>query len=158
MLIKVLNTADIPAVEEIFDLYWSGEFRVRLSERVKEHFKQSPVSQEQEFMVFVAKENDEVVGVAAFRKLPERMKEYTTTDNPAELYVIAAKYRGRGIGSALRTEVIQAAKKLGYTEIVFFSGDTHQDSWSFHDNSEFKRVGASVAPDGELGQIWRMVL
>ncbi len=158
MQIRELKKEDIQAIEEIFDLYWSGEFRKHLSEKVNDFVAQSPVALEQGFKFFVAEENGELVGVAAFRKAPERMREYTTTDNPAEFYVLTVKYKGKGVGTALRAKRLEEVKKLGYTEVVFFSGDTHKDSWGFHDNSDFSKVGASVAPDGESGQIWRMLL
>ena len=158
MEIRELQLKDVQAVEEIFDLYWSGDFREHLSEKLKDFVDRSLSLIKQRFKFFVAEDNGEIVGVGAMRDLPERMKEYATTSNPAEFYVLAAKYKGKGIGTALRSYRIEEARKLGYTEVVFFSGDTHSDSWSFHDNSDFKRVGSSIAPDGESGQIWSMVL
>ena len=157
-IIRELKQEDTSAVESIFDLYWSGKFREQLSQRLEDFVSHSMESIEQRFRFFVAEENGEVVGVAALRKAPERMRIYSTTTNPAEFYVLAAKYKGKGVGTALREKRIEEARKSGYTEVVFYSGDTHKDSWNFHDDSDFKRVGTSVAPDGEPGQIWRMVL
>jgi L-amino acid N-acyltransferase YncA len=151
-IIRELNENDLPAVEQILDLYWSGEFRKHLSERL--HIP--PV--EQNFIWYIAEENGEVVGVAASREAPERMKKYTKTDKVVEFYVAAAKYKGRGIGTALRNMRIEDARKEGYAEAVFFSGDAHQDSWAFHDNSEFRRVGEMISPNGEKGRIWIMDL
>ncbi len=148
--IRKLESRDIVEVEKIFDLYWSGDFRHHLSERLKTGI--------QGLKWFVAAENGEVVGVVASREAPERMKQYTKTDKVIEFYVVAAKYQGKGIGTALRNLQVDEAKKEGYQEAVFFSGVTHQDSWGFHDNSEFRRVGVAIAPDGEKGQIWLMDL
>ena len=148
--IRKFESRDLEAVEEIFDLYWLGDFRHRLSERLK--------TETPEFNWIVAEENGEVVGVAASRAAPERMKQYATADKVVEFYVAAVKYKGRGIGTALRDFGLKAARDDGYQEAVFFSGETHRDSWSFHDGSEFKRVGEAVAPDGERGHIWSMDL
>ncbi len=156
--IRDVSESDIPEVEAIYDLYWSGDFREKLSRRLREFCYHTPDSIEQGFRYFIAQEGGEVVGVAAFRKVPEHMREYTTTDNAAEFYVSAAKYKGRGIGSALRAERIKEARSAGFQEVVFYSGETHQDSWEFHDNSDFKRVGATTSPDGEEGYVWRMTL
>lgn len=148
--IRTLESRDTEHVEKIFDLYWSDDFRRHLSERIK--------TETSDFKWIVAEENGDVVGVAASRTAPERMRQYAKTKKVVELYVIAAKYKGKGIGTVLRNLLIEEAIRNGYTEAVFFSGDTHQDSWAFHDHSDFKRVGSAVAPDGEQGQIWLMDL
>ncbi len=156
--IRELEKKDILAVESIYDLYWSGDVRDNFLKRLKDYAERSPLVIAQGFKYFIAEENGEVVGVAALRKAPDFMKEFTKTDNPAEFYILAVKYRGKGIGTALRKKRIEEAKKLGFTEALFYSGETHQDSWGFHDNSDFKRIGTMVAPNGEKGQVWRMEL
>lgn len=146
--IRRLESQDIGEVEKIFDLYWSGDFRRHLSERLNTA----------DLKWIVAEENDKVVGVASSREAPERMKQHAKADKVVELYVLAAKYRGGGIGTALRNKVIEEAKREGFNEAVLFSGETHQDSWNFHDQSDFHRAGETIAPDGEKGQIWLMEL
>jgi len=148
LAIRNLEDKDIPVVEEIFDKYWSGYFREHLSNKLK-------------FMDMnwiIAEQDSEVVGVAASRKAPEQMRMYSDTDSVIEFYVAAVKYQGQGIGTALRNERVEQARKAGYKEAVFFSGETHQDSWAFHDNLDFKRAGEFTAPDGEKGIIWLMKL
>jgi len=158
MIIRTLEEKDIGSVEKIFDLYWDDEFRKKLSKKLADYTNNSSEILEQDFKFFVAEEKKEIVGVSAIRKLPEHMKEYAQTERPAELYVIAVKYKNRGIGKLLRDVRIEEAKKSGYTELLFFSGEKHKDSWSFHDSNGFKRVAPSVAPDGEPGFIWRLKL
>lgn len=158
MIIRELELRDVPEIERIYDLYWSDSFRENLSKRLSRYVEKSPEIVEQKFKYFVAEENGEVVGVSAFRKAPESMKKFTKTSNPAELYILAVKYKGKGVGTSLRNKGIEEAKKHGYTEVIFYSGETHQDSWSFHDNSDFKRVGEMIAPNGEKGQVWRLDL
>lgn len=145
---RALEPKDLQAAEGIFDLYWFGDFRSHLSKRLR-----SP-----EFNWIVAEKNGEVVGVAASREAPPTMRDYTQTDRVIEFYVAAAKHKDRGIGTALREERIKQARDSGYKEAVFFSGETHKDSWDFHDNSDFKRVGRHTAPDGEDGYVWLMDL
>jgi L-amino acid N-acyltransferase YncA len=146
--IRTLEQEDIDSVEKIFDMYWSGEFRQHLSRRLPSA----------DLNWIVAEEGNEVVGVAGWREAPERMRQYAKSDRVVEFYVAAARYKGKGIGTALRNARITEARKAGYKEAVFFSGNTHQDSWGFHDNSDFRRMGGAVAPDGEEGQIWLMSL
>jgi len=86
------------------------------------------------------------------------MRQFTETDNPAEFYVAAVKNKGKGVGTLLMNEKIQTLKQKGYTEIIFFSGETHKDSWGFHDASSFERVGKMSAPNGEVGNVWRLIL
>lgn len=148
--IRTLEPRDLEPVEEILDLYWNDEFRSHLSDKLRE--KDSILTW------LVAEEDGEVVGFASYRKAPERMKEYAKTDNVVEFYVGAVKNRGQGVGTALLKRGLEEVRAQGYTEAVFFSGDTHQDSWAFHDASGFKRVGESIAPSGENGHIWLMEL
>lgn len=156
MHIRPLQKEDVFEVESIFNLYWSGDFLLNLSKRLHSFVSSEPEVREQQFRFFVATEDGKIVGVAAMRTAPEHMRTYVKTANPAEFYVLAVRERGKGIGTALRSERIAVAKQSGYTEAVFFSGETHKDSWGFHDRSDFKRVGMATAPDGESGYIWRM--
>lgn len=148
LIIRGLEEKDIPAAENIFDKYWSGYFRSHLTHKLKL----------MDMNWIVAKQAGEVVGVAASREAPEQMCAYSETGSVIEFYVAAVKYQGQGIGTALRDEIVKQARKAGYKEVVFFSGETHQDSWAFHDNSDFKRAGEFTAPDGEKGIIWLMKL
>ncbi len=84
------------------------------------------------------------------------MKQYAKTNDPIELYILAVKYKRKGIGSALQSKMIEEAKRQGYTEAVAYSGETHQDSWGFHDGLGGERSGPAVAPNGEPGQMWRL--
>lgn len=149
-MIRNLEPGDIESIEKIFDLYWKDNFRTHLSDRLR--------NSDSGLNWVVAEEDGEVVGVAAYRDAPERMRQYTKSDNVVEFYVAAVKNRRQGIGTALLRKRLDNVKAEGYEEAVFFSGDTHQDSWAFHDASGFKRVGESVAPNGEHGYIWSMAL
>jgi predicted N-acetyltransferase YhbS len=156
-IIRPLEPKDIESVEKILDLYWSDDFRHNLEDKLQKYVKQDPDLAAQNFKFFVAEENGEVVGIAAIRRAPEHMKNYVTTDNPGEFYVAAVKQRGRGIGRALAMRRFDEASQEGYTEVVLFGGETHQDSWAIYDRN-FERVGKATAPNGEKGFIWRKAL
>lgn len=158
MIIRELKKEDVPEVENIYNMYWFGSVKENFLKRLRGYIDQSPEIISQGFKYLAAEENGEVVGVSALRKVQSHMREFTKTNNPAEFYLLAVKYKRKGIGTALRNARIEEAKRLGYTEIIFYSGETHQDSWAFHNNSDFKVVGTMTAPDGEKGQVWRMEL
>jgi L-amino acid N-acyltransferase YncA len=155
--VRELKKEDVEAVEKIYDLYWFDDFRQKLSQKLNDFVNHLENSIKQNFQYFIAERSGEVVGVAVVRKLPEHMKNYAKTANPAEFYVIAVKYQRQGIGEMLRNKRIEEVKKSGYTEVLFFSGEKHKDSWAFHDKSGFKRIGVATAPNGEKGQMWQMI-
>lgn len=159
MIIRDFQKNDQKAVEEIFALYWTDpEFIKELSDALKIYINKTEECINEKYNFFVAEENDEVVGIAGFRNAPDYFRSYTKTNNPAELYILASKYKGRGIGKELRLKRIEEAKKFGFTEVVLYSPNSHKTSWGFHDKLGFERVGEVIAPDGYPGQVWRKVL
>ena len=153
-----LKKKDVSSIEDIFALYWpDAEFRERLSNRLNDTVNNAPDSIEQRLKYFVAEDDGQVVGATGFRKVPEHMREFTKTLNPAELYILAVKNRGGGVGKLLVNRVLDEITRLGYTEAVLYSGETHKDSWEFYDHLGFEVVGPATAPNGELGQVWRMI-
>lgn len=135
-------------VEEIFALYWTDpEFLKELSGELGENSR-----------FFVAEENNEIVGIVGFKKLADYLKPFALTNNPVEFYVIAAKYKGKGIGEKLKSKLIEEVQKAGFTEILLFSPNTHNESWNFHDKLGFERVGEVTPPEDEIGQVWRKIL
>ncbi len=157
-IIRNAEEKDLPAIQDILALYWSGDLRERFYSRIRDTILQTPEMVEQLYRCFVAEENGEVVGMALLRKVQEFMRPYTSTNNAAEFYISGAKYKGRGIGRALRDARIREAKRLGFNEILLYSSESHQDAWGFHDNSDFKRIGVVLAPNGEPGTVWRLLL
>lgn len=159
MVIRDFKKEDLEAVEQIFSLYWTDpEFLRELSQKLKIYIERTPEFMKENYRFFVAEENNEIVGIAGMRSAPPHMKIFAKTENPVEFYIIAAKQKGKKIGAALREKRIAEAKKFGFTEVVFYSPNSHSDSWAFHDTSDFERVGETIAPDGEPGQIWRKIL
>jgi L-amino acid N-acyltransferase YncA len=159
MTIRDFQKNDLEAAEKIFALHWTDpEFLKGLSRKLHIFIDQTEESISKKYRFFVAENKDEIVGIAGFRSAPDHMKPYATTANPAEFYVLAAKYKGKGIGKALRLKRIEEARNMGFTEVVFYSPNSHRESWSFHDKMGFERICEAIAPDGEPGQIWRKVL
>jgi len=132
MIIRDFKKDDLEAVEEIFAMYWTDpEFLKNLSHKLKMLIEQTKEYVDKKYRFFVAEENGEIVGIAGFRSAPSHIKLYSKTSNPVEFYILAAKYRGRGIGKELRLRRIEEAKKLGFTEVVFYSPNSHKESWGF---------------------------
>lgn len=156
MTIREFRQNDRKAVEEIFSLYWTDpEFLKELSKEL-ELFTNQGLTKDLGF--FVAEENDDILGIVGFKKLAEYLAPFSLTNNPVELYIIASKYRGRGVGTKLKSKLMEEVRDLGFNEILFFSPNSHQESWDFHDKFGFERVGEVTPPEDQIGQVWRKVL
>lgn len=159
MIIREFQSEDLEAAKDIFALYFTDpEFLEELSNSLKMFVEQTDEGIEQKYRFFVAEENNEIVGVAGLRCAPDYLRVLVQTNNPAEFYITVSKYKNKGIGEALRLKRLEEAKELRFTEIVLYSPDSHQESWGFHDRLGFERAGSVIAPDGEPGQVWRMLL
>src|SRR3989344_2284379 len=116
--IRELREEDAEQVQKIFEQYWTDEgFLEKLKNRLKQFVEHSPEILEQDYKYFVAEENREVVGIGVTRKAPDKMKKYATTDSPVELYVLASKYKRRGIGTALFSRFLEEIKNT-YMESI----------------------------------------
>ncbi|MEA2112901.1 MAG: GNAT family N-acetyltransferase [Patescibacteria group bacterium] len=156
MTIREFKQSDQKAVEEIFALYWTDpEFLQELSDELLSFLKTGLTK---DLGFFVSEENDEITGIVGFKKLADYFKPYTKTDNPIELYVIAVKNKWKGVGKKLKIKLIEEAEKMQFGEILFFSPNSHSESWNFHDSLGFERAGEITPPNDKPGQIWRKVL
>ena len=156
MIIRNFQKTDREAVEAIFALYWTDPvFLKELSDKLQIFIDDTQECRQQVLHFFVAEEEGEVIGIGGFMTASDYLREYAKTDNPVEFYILASKHRGRGIGGDLRIKMIEEAKKLGFTEVLFYSPNSHKEPWSFHDSLGSKRLGEVIAPDGEPGQVWR---
>lgn len=154
-MIRSLKEEDIQAVERIYALYWhDDEFGKHLVARLKSVFDPEGSN----IKYFVAEEDAELQGIVGFRDAPLHLLSFTTTERPAELYVLAVKNQSKGVGKILVEKMLQTAKDSGYSEVVLFSPESLKISWGFYDHLGFERVTATAAPNGEMGQIWRMPL
>lgn len=157
--IRIIESKDLPEVAGIIELHWGGDgLKERFMKRIQDAANHTQESVEQLYRCFVAEEQGEIVGVALLRKVQEFMKQYTSTAHAGEFYISGVKYKGRGIGHALREARIQEAKILGFKEVILYSSESHREAWSFHDKSDFTRVGQVLAPNGEPGVVWRLIL
>ena len=131
-------------------MYWTDkEFLNELTKNIDGH----------EMYFYVAEKDDEVVGIAGFRKAPEYLNVHAETKNPAELYIVASKLQNEGIGSELVQKVIEEVRKLSFTEIRCYSPETHNSSWKFYDKLGFRRGGIIKDPDdGYPGMLWVRII
>lgn len=156
MIIREFQESDQKAVEKLFDLYWTDpEFLKELSSELRLYVKKTS---EKDSGFFVAEENNEILGIVGFRKLTNYLKPYALTNNPVELYVIAVKYKRKGIGEKLKLKLTEGVRRLGLSEILLYSPNSHNESWDFYEKSGFERVGEITPPDDDIGQVWRKTL
>jgi len=158
MIIRNFQKSDLTQAEEIFALYFTdSEFLREFSSALKICIGKTEENIDEKYKFFVAEDKNEIVGIIGFKNIPDYIKKYAKTDRPTELYIIAVKHKNKGTGGMLMEEVKKEIKKLGYTEILLYSPDTHKESWSFYDASG-ECVGKEIDPDGYTGQIWRIIL
>ena len=156
MNIRDFNERDRKAVEEIFAMYWTDpEFLEELSCELQACIERNP---DEPCRFFVAEENGEILGIVGYKKLADYLNEWAVTDNPVELYVIASKYKRKGIGEKLKLKLVDELRETGFKEILLYSPNSHSDSWGFHDILGFERVGETIPPEDEVGQVWRKIL
>lgn len=159
MITRDFQKNDRESVEAIFALYWTDPvFLKELSQKLQMVIDNTQECRDQQIHFFVAEEEGEIIGIGGFMVAPEYLRKYAKTDNPVEFYILASKYRGKGTGGNVRTKMIEEARKLGFTEVVLYSPNSHKESWSFHDSLGAERIGEVIAPDRELGQVWRKLL
>ena len=156
MIIREFKEDDQKMVEKIFAMYWTDpEFLKELSDELQLFIK---MTLNKDLGFFVSEENGEITGIVGFKKLADYFKPYTTTDTSVELYVIAVKYKGKGVGKKLKIKLVKEIKKMEFKEILFFSPNSHSNSWNFYNSLDFKRIGEITPPDDEIGQIYRKIL
>jgi len=156
MIIREFRGSDLEEVKAILALYWTDpEFLQELSNELK-LFAGKTLQKDSQFIV--VEENDEILGVAGLRKLPDYLKPYTLSDKSVELYIIAVKHRGKGVGGKLKSKLIEKARVSNFTEVLLFSPNSHNESWSFYKKSGFEKIAEITHPEDEAGQVWRMIL
>lgn len=150
MKIRDYAEKDKSAIQDIFIQYWTDkEFLEELAENIEEHKVRS----------YVAEVDGQVVGIAAFREVPDYLRAYAETQNPAELYIVASKLQNKGTGSELVKRVIEEAKNQSFTEMECYSPETHNSSWKFYEKLGFIKHGIINDPDdGYPGMLWRKII
>lgn len=150
MKTREYNKKDEVEVKNIFAQYWTDtEF---LNELTEELYAGT-------YKFDVAEKDGEIVGVAGLREAPMHLRSYANTEKPAELYIIASKYKNKGIGNLLGQKIINEAKKLGFTEMVCYSPETHNSSWKFYEKIGFTKHGIIKDPDdGYPGMLWKKII
>ncbi len=140
MKIREYEDADKESVEKIFAQYWNdNEFLNELSHNIDTRNGR----------YYIAEKEGEVVGVAGYRDAPEYLKAHAKTKKPAELYIVASKHSGEGVGSALIAKIEESAKRESFTEIQCYSPGTHSNSWKFYEHLGFVQHGTINDPDDD---------
>ena len=143
MKFRKYTKEDATSVNDIFAQHWTdSEFIEELNEELmKADF-------------WVAEDTGEVIAVAGVRPSPPHLGSETSL----ELYIIAAKQQGMGVGSQL-LEYVETHIPDEYDELVLYSPETHKNSWRFYERNGFERGGSIVDPDdGHPGMLWRKMV
>lgn len=160
MTVRNYKKQDEGAVKEIFSQYWTdANYIAELIGELNTHVGEEGDHGTNKCRFYVAERDGELVGIAGFRVAPEYLRKEVGTENPAELYIIASKFQGVGIGNLLSQTVVREARDLYFTEIVCYSPETHNSSWKFYEKLGFTKHGIIKNPDdGYPGMLWKMNL
>lgn len=150
MKFRKYDKRDFIYIEKICSQYWNDKnFLAEISEKLD--------SSSCNFYI-VENEEKEILGFGGFRDAPIHLRKNIVTKTPAELYIIASKYKNKGVGSFLCEKIIEEAKKLNYTEMLCYSPETHAASWKFYENLGFVKLGIIKDPeDGFPGMLWQKI-
>ena len=143
MKFRTYTKEDSASVHDIFAQYWTdSEFIEELNEELEKA----------DF--WVAEDGGEVIAIAGVRPSPPHLGSKTSL----ELYIIAVKQQGTGVGSQL-LEYVEAQIPEEYSELVLYSPETHKSSWGFYERNGFESMGIIKDPeDGHPGMLLRKVI
>jgi hypothetical protein len=82
--IRILQKQDVKALGAIYDLYWDGVFREKLTRKIDEFLENSQKIKEENVCYYIAELNNEIQGAISFRNAPVPMIKYTTSNKPLE--------------------------------------------------------------------------
>ncbi len=93
---------------------------------------------DERYVVLIALQADEVVGWASLNRFSQRCAHGGIAD--ASVYVARAQ-RGRGVGTALLTELVRRAGAAGFHKIVLHALDANEHGKRLYRKAGFARVG-----------------
>jgi L-amino acid N-acyltransferase YncA len=137
--IRQAEEKDLPHMLEIYNdiiLHTTAvyEYEPHTLEMRKQWFE---TKQQQGFPVFVAEEENKIIGFSSFGKFRAWAAYKYSVEN--SVYVKASE-RGKGIGKLLMPPLIDAAKKLNMHTIIASIDATNEASLRLHKNFDFEEV------------------
>lgn len=128
--IRNLNDNDLADVAELYTLFWNDSMDIS---KMKQKF--SGVSKNPNYIFLCAEENGRVIGTIQGIVCEELYGEclpFLVMEN----FVIAEKYRGKGVGRQLLKELEKIGKERKCSQIIFITETDRKDTIEF-----YKKVG-----------------
>jgi GNAT superfamily N-acetyltransferase len=135
--IEQATTEHIPQMAELLAMLFSEETEFRPDREKQIRALRMIVSAPERGNIFVATEEDEVVGMMSLL-----FTISTATGAPAcwlEDMVIRPEHRGKGTGTKLLTHAVAYAKSNGFTRITLLTDRTSGKSIQFYERHGFQR-------------------
>lgn len=89
--------------------------------------------------IYLAMQNDEVIGTAALAKMEEGIYELAKMS-------VAPEHRGKGIGNILIQHCLDKARQLNATKVLLYSNSQLQAAISMYEKFGFKHIPVVDSP------------
>ena len=130
-IIRNLNDKDLADVAELYTLFWNDSMDVS---KMKQKF--SGVSKNPNYIFLCAEENGRVIGTIQGIVCEELYGEclpFLVMEN----FVIAEKFRGKGVGRQLLKELEKIGKERKCSQIIFITETDRKDTIEFYEKVGF---------------------
>ncbi|HSG72122.1 MAG TPA: GNAT family N-acetyltransferase [Planctomycetaceae bacterium] len=139
LTIRLAISEDVPAIVEIYnesvrDTTATFDTEPKTAEQQLEWLK----AHGQRHPVIVAVFEQQVIGWAALSKWSERPAYNQTAETS---FYVAEKFRGRGIGRALKRTLIKEAKRLGFHTLLARVAEGNEASLYLNESLDFELIG-----------------
>lgn len=130
-IIRNLNDKDLADVAELYTLFWNDSMDVS---KMKQKF--SGVSKNPNYIFLCAEENGRVIGTIQGIVCEELYGEclpFLVMEN----FVVAEKFRGKGVGRQLLKELEKIGKERKCSQIIFITETDRKDTIEFYEKVGF---------------------
>lgn len=133
MIIRELNSIDLPKLADLYEQFWGDKSDVSKMEQQLEFIRR-----ENQHIILVCEDQGQVVGSVmgiVCRELYGDCRPFMVVEN----MIVDKTYRRTGIGQALLQELERMAKERNCTQMILVTEKDREDACSFYESYGFSR-------------------